>query len=205
VSLDVLCIACVPPAGPKVTAGATVHYDNHVHVDAQEAAPETRGLLKENIAARLREEILAGRLVPGEKIVEGRFARQYGVAQVSIREALNILTTEGFVTKGHGRSARVLKLGDADITHIYEIRGALEGLAARMIVERKKRSSIMTSARWWSASNISTCGFWRNPATLSCRSTAAGSSFPYTHSRLCGLWLRIWTLRPGQRSSRSIA
>jgi DNA-binding GntR family transcriptional regulator len=137
VSLDVLCIACVPPAGPKVTAGATVHYDNHVHVDAQEAAPETRGLLKENIAARLREEILAGRLVPGEKIVEGRFARQYGVAQVSVREALNILTTEGFVTKGHGRSARVLKLGDAEITHIYEIRGALEGLAARMIVERK--------------------------------------------------------------------
>jgi DNA-binding GntR family transcriptional regulator len=114
-----------------------VRYDNHVHLDTQETAPETRGLLKENIAARLREEILAGRLIPGEKIVEGRFARQYGVAQVSIREALNILTTDGFVTKGHGRSARVLKLGDADIAHIYEVRGALEGLAARIIVERK--------------------------------------------------------------------
>jgi len=114
-----------------------VHYDNLVHLDTQEAAFESRGLLKENIAARLREEILAGRLVPGEKIVEGRFARQYGVAQVSIREALNILTTEGFVTKGHGRSARVLKLGDADITHIYEVRGALEGLAARIIAERR--------------------------------------------------------------------
>ena len=77
-----------------------VHYDKPVYLDTQEAAFESRGLLKENIAARLREEILAGRLVPGEKIVEGRFARQYGVAQVSIREALNILTTEGFVTKG---------------------------------------------------------------------------------------------------------
>jgi DNA-binding GntR family transcriptional regulator len=97
---------------------------------------EPRGLLKESIAARLREEILVGRIAPGEKIVEGRWARQYGVAQVSIREALNILTAAGFVTKGHGRSARVLKLGDADIIHIYQVRGALEGLAARIVVQR---------------------------------------------------------------------
>jgi len=97
---------------------------------------EPRGLLKESIAARLREEILVGRIAPGEKIVEGRWARQYGVAQVSIREALNILTTEGFVTKGHGRSARVLKLGDADIIQIYQLRGALEGLAARIVAQR---------------------------------------------------------------------
>ncbi len=101
-----------------------------------ENASEPRGLLKESIAARLREEILAGRIAPGEKIVEGRWARQYGVAQVSIREALNILTAEGFVTKGHGRSARVLKLGDPDIIHIYQLRGALEGLAARIVVQR---------------------------------------------------------------------
>lgn len=114
-----------------------LHYRNHVYANPQEDALEPRGLLKENIAVRLREEILAGRLVPGEKIIEGRWARQYGVAQVSIREALNILATEGFVTKGHGRSARVLKLGDPEIIHIYEVRGALEGLAARIIAERR--------------------------------------------------------------------
>jgi hypothetical protein len=75
--------------------------------------------------------------LPGEKIIEWRWARQFGVAQVSIREALNILTTEGFVTKGHGRSARVLKLGDPEIIQIYQLRGALEGLAARLVVEHK--------------------------------------------------------------------
>jgi DNA-binding GntR family transcriptional regulator len=108
-----------------------------VLANLQEDAAEPRGLLKESIAARLREEILVGRIVPGEKIVEGRWARQYGVAQVSIREALNILTAEGFVTKGHGRSARVLKLGDPEIIHIYQVRGALEGLAARIVAQRK--------------------------------------------------------------------
>ena len=107
-------------------------YDN-----SQGDAGQPRGLLKENIAVRLREEILAGRITPGEKIVESRWARQYGVAQVSIREALNILTTDGFVTKGHGRSARVLELADLDIIHIYQVRGALEGLAARIVAQRR--------------------------------------------------------------------
>ena len=105
--------------------------------NAPEVNPESRGLLKENLAVQLREAILAGRLLPGEKIIEGRWARQFGVAQVSIREALNILITDGFVTKGHGRSARVLKLGDPEIIQIYQLRGALEGLAARLVVEQK--------------------------------------------------------------------
>lgn len=108
-----------------------------MYANSQEDSAEPRGLLKENIAVRLREEILAGRIAPGEKIIEGRWARQFGVAQVSIREALNILTAEGFVTKGHGRSARVLKLGDPDIINIYQVRGALEGLAARIVAQRR--------------------------------------------------------------------
>ena len=99
--------------------------------------PESRSLLKQNLAMQIREEILLGRIVPGEKIIEGRWARHFGVAQVSIREAINILTTEGFVTKGHGRSARVLKLKESDIIHIYQVRGVLEGLAARIITERR--------------------------------------------------------------------
>jgi len=97
----------------------------------------SRALLKQSLAARLRDEILQGRIAPGQKIIEGRWARHFGVAQLSIREALNILAAEGFVTKRHGRSARVLSLTETDIIHIYQVRGALEGLAARIIAERK--------------------------------------------------------------------
>src|ERR1700724_1325328 len=99
--------------------------------------PESRALLKQNLALEIRAEILLGTIAPGEKIIEGRWARHFGVAQVSIREAINILTTEGFVTKGHGRSARVLKLKESDIIHTYQVRGVLEGLAARIVTERK--------------------------------------------------------------------
>jgi len=105
--------------------------------EPQQDSAAPRGLLKENIAHRLREEILSQKIAPGAKIVEGKWAREYGVAQISIREALNILAAQGFVTKGHGRSARVVKLEDSDIIHIYQVRGVLEGLAARIIAERK--------------------------------------------------------------------
>lgn len=108
-----------------------------MHRDVNQNAEAARGLLKENVAQRLREEILAAGIAPGEKIVEGKWAREYGVAQISVREALNILVAQGFVTKGHGRSARVLNLGKDDIIHIYQVRGVLEGLAARLITEDK--------------------------------------------------------------------
>lgn len=94
-------------------------------------------LVKQNLAEQLREEILEGRIPPGAKIVEGTWARHYGVAQSSIREALNILMAEGFVTKWHGRSARVLNLSKQDVIQLYEVRGALEGLAAGLLAERQ--------------------------------------------------------------------
>ena len=94
-------------------------------------------LIKQNLATQLREEILAGKITAGAKIVEGTWARHFGVAQSSVREALNILIAEGFVTKGHGRSARVLNLSKQDIIHLYQLRGALEGLAGRLLSEQK--------------------------------------------------------------------
>src|ERR1700739_452617 len=87
-------------------------------------------LVKQALAERVREEIIAGRLPPGVRIVEGTWARKFGVAQGSIREAINILAQEGFVVKASGRSARVVKLSEDDVRKQYELRGALEGLAA---------------------------------------------------------------------------
>ena len=98
---------------------------------------QSQGLVKQNLASQLREAILAGKIAAGAKIVEGTWARHFGVAQSSVREALNILIAEGFVTKGHGRSARVLNLSKQDIIHLYQLRGVLEGLAARLLSEQK--------------------------------------------------------------------
>lgn len=94
-------------------------------------------MLKEHLAAKLRQEIVAGRLKPGETIVEGKWAKKLDVAQASVREALNILIAEGFVQKEAGRSAAVTRLSEADVADIYGLRKVLEGYAARLVAERR--------------------------------------------------------------------
>jgi len=92
----------------------------------------TKGLVKTKLAERLRREIVKGSLAPGERIVEGKWAVKFGVAQGSIREAINILAQDGFIRKESGRSARVINLSEEDVAHLYNLRGAIEGLAARL-------------------------------------------------------------------------
>jgi DNA-binding GntR family transcriptional regulator len=93
-------------------------------------------LVKQNLAEALQKEIFEGRLLPGQRIVEGPLAKKFGVAQASVREAINILIQNGFAEKRSGRSARVTQYSKQDVARLYEVRGVLEGLAARLIVER---------------------------------------------------------------------
>lgn len=94
-------------------------------------------LLKQSLAARLKEEIIRGTLPQGQRIVEKFWARRFEAAQTSVREAINLLISEGFATKDSGRSARVTSYSVRDIGQIYEVRAALEGLAARLLSQAK--------------------------------------------------------------------
>ena len=101
------------------------------------------GLLKHTLAEQLRGEILSGSLRPGTRIVEATWAAKFGVAQASIREAVNILAHAGFVSKASGRSARVIHLSENDVVHIYQLRGAVEGLAARLAAEARPNLNVL--------------------------------------------------------------
>jgi DNA-binding GntR family transcriptional regulator len=101
------------------------------------------GLLKHSVAERLRKEIVNGSLQPGTRIVEAKWATEFGVAQASIREAVNILAQAGFVSKASGRSARVIHLSEDDVAHIYQLRGAVEGLAARLAAATKPNLNVL--------------------------------------------------------------
>ena len=104
------------------------------------------GLVKHDLANRLRTEIMNGSLPRGVRIIEGKWAEKFGVAQGSIREAINILALEGFVNKESGRSARVVHLTEEDVAQLYELRGAMEGLAARQAVQTRPDLSKVQSA-----------------------------------------------------------
>jgi len=103
-------------------------------------------LVKHTLADQLRAEIVNGALKPGTRIVEGFWGRKFGVAQGSIREAINILAQEGFVSKAPGRSARVVHLTEQDVLRLYELRGALEGLAGRLASERRADTTELQNA-----------------------------------------------------------
>jgi DNA-binding GntR family transcriptional regulator len=94
-------------------------------------------LLKQTVAARLRTEILSGRLPAGQRIVEAKWAAELGVAQGSVREALNLLASDGLVGKGPGRSARVISLSEQDVRDIYDLRVGLESQSARLLAEKR--------------------------------------------------------------------
>ncbi|MGA2329488.1 MAG: GntR family transcriptional regulator [Bryobacteraceae bacterium] len=112
---------------------------NSLPEDASLLSADPRSLLmiKDSVAALLREEIASGRLQPGDRIVEGKWGKKLRVAQTSIREAINTLTAEGFVEKGSGKTASVTLLSPQNVAHIYQLRGVMEGLAARLVAERQ--------------------------------------------------------------------
>ena len=96
---------------------------------SKENNKSSRDLRKHEIAEVLLAEIVGGTLAPGEQISERTWAAKFGVAQASIREAINILAHEGFVTKESGRSARVVNLSEEDVVQLYQVRAGLEGMA----------------------------------------------------------------------------
>src|SRR3954469_10255069 len=108
--------------------------------------PSPGGLVKKTLAEELRKAILCGDLKPGERIVEGKWASKFGVAQASIREAINILAQAGFAIKAPGRSARVIHLSEGDVAHMYQLRGAIEGLAVRLAAQSRQSLNLLQAA-----------------------------------------------------------
>lgn len=98
--------------------------------------PLKRGSLRRRLAAHVYDAILKGELRPGERIVEGKLARQLSVAQGTLREALQELEHQGLVTKHDHRGTYVSKLTRAEIEDIYVVRRELEPLAASLARQR---------------------------------------------------------------------
>ena len=104
------------------------------------------GLVKETLAEKLLAEIMNGSLSPGERIIEGKWAQHFGVAQGTIREAINLLERDGFVAKEGGRSARVINLTESDVVQLYQMRSAVEGLAANLAAQIQADFSSLQSS-----------------------------------------------------------
>lgn len=101
-------------------------------MQAKSLRPLRRELpLRDRIHDKLRAAILNGELPAGTPVIEAELAARLGASRTPIREALRRLETEGLLEPRGLRGSVVRALDAAEVACIFEIREALESLAAR--------------------------------------------------------------------------
>ena len=99
--------------------------------------------LTEQVVLKLRELILGGELAAGQRVTEVAISEQLGVSRTPVREALAVLAQEGLLGAAGNRGYLVQEFGSKDIEDAIEVRGLLEGAAARMVAEKGDRKSVV--------------------------------------------------------------
>ncbi|HYH01692.1 MAG TPA: GntR family transcriptional regulator [Bacillota bacterium] len=104
--------------------------------------------LRELVFESLREAIISGQLSPGERMMEIQLAEEMGVSRTPVREAIRKLELEGLVVMIPRKGAYVAGLSLKDVTDVFEIRGALEGLAAELAADRITEDELESLERY---------------------------------------------------------
>jgi DNA-binding GntR family transcriptional regulator len=90
----------------------------------------------------LYADILSGKLEAGSALVEASLAARYGTSRTPVREALRRLEQDGLLERS-ARSLRVRSRSPEEILEVYEVRIALEGIAARSAAEKRTELDLM--------------------------------------------------------------
>lgn len=111
--------------------------DNKLKVNLNEYLP-----LRDVVFNTLREAILKGELVPGERLMEKQLAERMGVSRTPIREAIRKLELEGLVIMVPRKGAEVARITEKDIKDVLEVRASLEELAVKLACEKMTSEEI---------------------------------------------------------------
>jgi DNA-binding GntR family transcriptional regulator len=84
------------------------------------------------VAAELRRMILSGELAGGARLRQQEIAERFGVSTTPVREAFTSLAREGLVRQDAHRGVVVFEASPDDVRENFEIRAALESLAAEL-------------------------------------------------------------------------
>ncbi|GAB3850092.1 GntR family transcriptional regulator [Nesterenkonia populi] len=95
------------------------------------SGPDAHAHLPERAAAALREQIAAGRVLPGTKLPEVRITHQLGVSRHTLRSAFQVLAGEGLVQRHPNRGVFVYEPQPEDIRELYRVRRIIQTGALR--------------------------------------------------------------------------
>jgi DNA-binding GntR family transcriptional regulator len=111
-------------------------------VSAAERGPVSREMLSSQIKDRILQLILEGELQPGDRLVETRIARELGVSQSPVREAIRDLAGVGLLEIEPFRGARIRRFTRDEFLDDMEMRGELEAIAAHRAATRITKAHI---------------------------------------------------------------
>jgi GntR family transcriptional regulator, vanillate catabolism transcriptional regulator len=117
------------------------------HDEARVAEAEPSGSQAVKALLRLREMVLAGELAPGARIAELAIVEKLGVSRTPIRAALMRLEQEGLLEALPNGGYAVRTFSERDVNDAIELRGTVEGLAARLAAERGAPAGVLADAR----------------------------------------------------------
>jgi len=103
------------------------------------------------VQERLRADILATRLLPGQKLHIAGLAKQFAVSLAAVREALSRLVADGLVQASDQRGFRVSPVSLADLADVTRTRIDIEGLALRRSIERGDAAWLSSVEAAWDA------------------------------------------------------
>ena len=87
------------------------------------------------VLMQLRESILRGQFTPGQRMVEQQIAEQFGASRTPVRAAMASLEQEGLLQSSEGQGYTVRRYTAAEVEDAIDLRGYLEGMAARIVAE----------------------------------------------------------------------
>src|SRR6478735_9609360 len=105
------------------------------HLVKLESAPD----LVDQVYRSLLDAISDGSLAPGERITQEDIAQRLAVSRQPVLQALRLLKKDGFVLDAPGRGVLVAPLDAHWISKVYQVRGALDALAARLAAQQRFR------------------------------------------------------------------
>ncbi len=98
--------------------------------------------LRHAVLEEIRHRITEGQYEQGTRLFEDQIAAELGVSRNPVREALQALASEGFVDLEPRRGARVADVTTERAGELFEVRGALEGLMARLAAQRRTEDDL---------------------------------------------------------------
>ena len=103
-----------------------------------------RVVLSDQVKAFIMDAIMSGEFKPGDRVVESSLARQLGVSQAPVREAIRDLVLMGFLETEPYKGTSVRSFSPEELWEVYTVRAALESLAARLAATRLSQADVET-------------------------------------------------------------